>query len=285
MPGSKRKSTTTSRSSHRDNYCGRKRIRDDDSENRSSNIMHAKEDNTHVRKLKKGIKAVRKSKRSTADPKEASKQFFRVTSDQITTTNRFTIDVSKIGTSHKNKMSSIFGKAEQEYLELCKNEDNTEALDEANEFEFPTETVYTNPRLTQELLGQGVKITLEFENAKVRRNIDVSKEVSLEEEDEEDKNEAYKLLHEKLKAIEEKYRKPAEEIADVFVKVSGDFTSLERYFQGENVVLWTYLEDLALTKPEDSMEYKCLMESKGRHEIEKRKNFLLKSQQEGPDDY
>ena len=247
--------------------------------------MHAKEESTHVRKLKKGIKAVRKNKKNTADPKEASKQFFRVSSNEITTTNRFTIDMSKIGTSSKNKLSSILGNAEQEYLALCRDEDNTEALQEANEFEFQTEALYTNPRLTEELLGQGIKITLEFENAKVRRNIDASNEVSLEEEDEEDKNEAYKLLHERLKAIENKYSKPAEEIADMFVKVSGDFNSLERYFEGEHVVLWTYLEDLALTKPEDSMEFKCLMESKGKHEIEKRKNFLLKSTQEGPEDY
>jgi len=77
--------------------------------------------------------------------------------------------------------------------------------------------------------------------------------------------------------IEKKYKKSPSEIADVFVKVSGDIGNLQRFFEGEIVPMWTYLEDLALTRPEGSMEYKCLVDSKGKEEIEKRKNFLLKT--------
>lgn len=49
---------------------------------------------------------------------------------------------------------------------------------------------------------------------------------------------------------------------------------------GETVPMWTYLEDLALTRPEGSMEYKCLVDSKGKDEIEKRKIFLLRTNPE-----
>ena len=70
-----------------------------------------------------------------------------------------------------------------------------------------------------------------------------------------------------------KYNKPPSEIADIFVKVSGDVNSVRRYFEGENVVIWTYLEDLALTRPEGSLEYKCLEDSKGKEEMKKEKHF------------
>lgn len=85
-------------------------------------------------------------------------------------------------------------------------------------------------------------------------------------------------MHNQLKEIEKKYNKTPSEIADIFVKVSGDVNSVRRYFEGDNVALWTYLEDLALTRPEGSLEYKCLEESKGKEEMKKRKAFLLRSQ-------
>ncbi len=66
----------------------------------------------------------------------------------------------------------------------------------------------------------------------------------------------------------------------MFVKVSGDTEAIRKHFEGRNVLMWTYLEDLALTKDEGSMEFKCLLEVKGKEEIEKRKAFLLKSEQQ-----
>lgn len=107
--------------------------------------------------------------------------------------------------------------------------------------------------------------------------------MEVEEDGDEKLLEEERKLHEKLKAIESKYKKSADEIADIYVKVSGDIDNLERFFQGEHVVVWSYLEDLALTKSEDSMEYKCLIESKGRIEIEKRRKFLLRSEQDNDD--
>jgi hypothetical protein len=83
-----------------------------------------------------------------------------------------------------------------------------------------------------------------------------------------------------LNEIELKYNKTPSEIADVYVKVSGDLANVIKYFEGEQVPTWSYLEDLALTRPEDAMEYKCLLETKGKDEIEKRRDFLLKTNTE-----
>jgi hypothetical protein len=59
------------------------------------------------------------------------------------------------------------------------------------------------------------------------------------------------------------------------MKVSGDVQAVRDYLEGKRVVEWTYLEDIALSLPEVSTEYRCLLTTKGRDEIEKRKQFLL----------
>lgn len=92
------------------------------------------------------------------------------------------------------------------------------------------------------------------------------------------KDEFLASLQEELKEIESRYKKTAHEIAEMFVKVSGDTEAIRKFYDGGDVVMWSYLEDLALTKPEDSMEFRCLLDTKGRAEIEKRKAFLLKSE-------
>jgi len=53
--------------------------------------------------------------------------------------------------------------------------------------------------------------------------------------------------------------------------------------QGKHVVEWNYLEDLALTKPDDSPEFQVLLRTKGKAEIEKRKAFLLATEEEAGD--
>ena len=64
-------------------------------------------------------------------------------------------------------------------------------------------------------------------------------------------------------------------MSELYVKVGGDLKLLEKYFKGENVTLWNYLEDIALEKPETSHEYQWLLDLKGADEIEKRKKFLI----------
>ena len=61
------------------------------------------------------------------------------------------------------------------------------------------------------------------------------------------------------------------------MKVSGDADALKALLEGKRVVEWTYLEDNALALSESSVEYRSLMQTKGKEEIEKRKRFLLGS--------
>ena len=71
------------------------------------------------------------------------------------------------------------------------------------------------------------------------------------------------------------------------MKVSGDINAVKDYLknaasgdaaalEANGRVTWTYMEDLALSMPENSSEYRCLVSKKGREEIEKRKWFLIR---------
>jgi hypothetical protein len=46
-----------------------------------------------------------------------------------------------------------------------------------------------------------------------------------------------------------------EEIANLFVRVSGRLNKMRDALEGRPVTEWDYLEDLALTKPETSAEF------------------------------
>jgi len=69
--------------------------------------------------------------------------------------------------------------------------------------------------------------------------------------------------------------KTIHEILEIFVKVSGDLQAVRDYLEGKRVIEWTSLEDIALSMPENSTEYRCLVATKGKDEIEKRKKFLI----------
>lgn len=74
------------------------------------------------------------------------------------------------------------------------------------------------------------------------------------------------------------------------MRVSGDVEALKLYLQegsasgaqGNSALayealayVWSYQDDIGLSMPDNSVEYRELLFRKGRHEIEKRKNFLL----------
>ena len=75
--------------------------------------------------------------------------------------------------------------------------------------------------------------------------------------------------------MQQKYNKTSEQISELYVRVCGDFDIVEKALQGEKVNEWTYLEDLALAKAQDTTEFQWLLRSKGIAEIEKRRRFLL----------
>lgn len=62
-------------------------------------------------------------------------------------------------------------------------------------------------------------------------------------------------IHASLKQFEKDYGKTHEEIAEVFCKVSGRLNKMKDYLENRPVIEWTYLEDLALSKSDDSAEF------------------------------
>lgn len=82
-------------------------------------------------------------------------------------------------------------------------------------------------------------------------------------------------LRTELSKFEKEYGRTKDEIAEVFCKVSGRLNKMKDYLENKpGVVEWNYLEDLALTRPESSPEFKVLVQTKGYEEIKLRREFL-----------
>jgi len=62
-------------------------------------------------------------------------------------------------------------------------------------------------------------------------------------------------IHQSLKQFEKDYGKTSEEIAEIFCKVSGRLNKMKDYLENRPVIEWSYLEDLALAKPDDGPEF------------------------------
>ena len=120
------------------------------------------------------------------------------------------------------------------------------------------------------------------------------------------------LVDQGLKNMAKEFGKTKTELADIFCKVSGRLPKVREYLkyektqrdttvnqgnlqyssqvsnrsnalninenmvgaEGSGIVTWSFLEDLALMKPEDSPEFQVLIAAKGLDEIEVRRNFL-----------
>ena len=64
-------------------------------------------------------------------------------------------------------------------------------------------------------------------------------------------------------------------MADIFCKVSGRISKMRDYLENvSGVISWGYLDDLALTKHEESPEFQVLLRTKGIEEIRIRREFL-----------
>ena len=110
-----------------------------------------------------------------------------------------------------------------------------------------------------------------------------------------------------MKNLQAEFNKSHDELAEIYCSVSGvipkvkDYLNLERqfhkrqntvssqvscksnpgssvmpkaYLRDNGIITWSYLEDLALKKPEDSVEFKVLEQTKGIQEILNRRAFL-----------
>lgn len=78
-----------------------------------------------------------------------------------------------------------------------------------------------------------------------------------------------------------KYNKAIDDIAEIFVKVSGDLEAMKYYLEGKRVTEWSMIEDLALVKDENSSDFSILLKTKGLKEIEKRQAFLFDMESNG----
>ena len=83
----------------------------------------------------------------------------------------------------------------------------------------------------------------------------INEDEEREEENLLDEQKRFQSLHDSLQLLKEKYNKTTEQISELFVRVCGDLAVVERALKGEKVEEWTYLEDLALSKPNDSSEF------------------------------
>lgn len=136
-------------------------------------MMKVKDEPTVVKRIRRGINNVRNKIPNPAEVASASKSFFfGVSGDKFTSNERFKMDCGKISKSSKNKLSSIFGQADMGFIQMLKEEEKHDKVDNLEEFPVPIDVLYNNPIITEGKLGKGVKITLDFESNKVRRNID-----------------------------------------------------------------------------------------------------------------
>jgi len=82
-------------------------------------------------------------------------------------------------------------------------------------------------------------------------------------------------MYTRFDQLAKEHDRPLLEIAEMFMKVSGDFEALKMALGGKAVVEWTTMDDHSLTQPEHSIEYKQLLAAKGIDEVERRKKFFL----------
>lgn len=77
----------------------------------------------------------------------------------------------------------------------------------------------------------------------------------------------------------QEFGKTKEEICDLFCRCSGNVSRIREYLDcysktHHKVVLWSPLEDMALTEPDTSVEFQVLLQEKGWLEISERRAFL-----------
>ena len=188
--------------------------------------------------------------------------YIALDSDHPTTCiKRFKIDLTRISNTNKDRLSKQFTKMEN-LLNDSNPLDKVILKDESANIRI--KIPFTQSR-DQNKAGLGGR----EETRRHKRKVKYENQLQKEEEEK-----FYSQLYATFKEMERKYKKSCLEISEAFMKVSGDIKSLRDYLDGKIVTEWNHLEDLALTKPEDSREYQHLLESKGKEEVAKRKRFL-----------
>lgn len=84
----------------------------------------------------------------------------------------------------------------------------------------------------------------------------------------------FEKLSKELKDLAKEYGKEMDELHMLFMEVCCDIGELKKVLRYGSGSSWTMLEDLALQREPDSMEFKHICDSKGGSQVNKRKKFL-----------
>lgn len=267
---------------------GQKRQREDDSQDQGRKRLAVEGDSSKMedldveefkrqKQIEAGIESVRKIPNSNLMIEDAAKHLFKNVDDKK---RRFKISISgQFKQRTAGQLSKQFGKVDQEFVDLIKKGQLDIGSDEIGDLPSQIKTIYSDSKFVEKELMQkkDYRVTLSIKNTKATRQVSGIEKKNEEEEDNEGDldNEDVRKLQAELKNISLEFGKTDDEIARAFVSVSGSTTDLRKLFKGEPVVQWTYLEDRALTKEKDSIQYKCILDSKGQEEVERRIQFLI----------
>ena len=233
------------------------------------------------KQIEAGIESVRKIPQKNLMIDEAAKHLFKNADDRK---QRFKINMNgQFKSRSAGALSKRFGKADQEFVNLIKNSETQVGTDDIGDIPATTKNIYSDPKYVEkQMMKKDYIINLSISQAKATRQVKaVEREVSEnEEQQEQQENQEVRKLQSELKKIEKEFGKTDDEIARAFVSVSGSLSELRKLFRGEQVVQWNYLEDRALTKNKDSIQYKCILEQKGKEEVDRRIQFLISYQKE-----
>ena len=191
-------------------------------------------------------------------------------------TKRFLFDLGEISLSKKNCVSERFAAADLDFVYHSRGDPVFQS--DYKDLPASVEKLYSDPKWLSEKLSKTLSIILSFKGSKVQRKVKYHQGEAKEEQDEDQY--FYNELKQGLREIQMKYKLSVEAVSELFMRMSGDLERIRDHLQGRPVVEWTYLEDLALSKPDNSLEFRCLEKTKGREEIEKRKAFLIQNEEE-----
>lgn len=177
-------------------------------------------------------------------------------------------DFGELCPTERSRISRHFAHVDAKRIKKVGEKDPEILKEYGGNQEIMIDEIY-NPKYQDHLLKESREVILITDLETGKRHIALAEDLDLQEEDEFTAN-----LRESLQELRERHGKTEEEITDLFLMATGDILRLKNHLEGKKVIMWTYLEDLALNKGDDSDELKFLAKQKGMGEIEKRRRFL-----------
>lgn len=216
------------------------------------------------------------------------------------------LDISKLGGEHlqTNKLSEKMNRRDIQFYDLYKLNEPPKSITELKKEGYAwTENVYdpqiyddmevndfnliyNNEDLIAQQFGDTIRVQLHQQADRsclrqVREDLSrvcINNQKQTETKEKPEKSSNYnendpdlQVLYNNLQNLQSKFKKTKEEIAALWVQCSGDLRKLRAHLDKKEVVMWNYLEDLALAKPDNSLEFQVLLQEKGLEEIQSRR--------------